>query len=73
MALPEGLRHSVPLSESSMNAQQKIQAKIDSEKFIKPKPQDTTRFQPRQFVKVCFELYFTCLWFAGINCHVRYN
>ena len=48
MALPKGLLHSGALSESSMNARQKIQAKIDSERFIKPTPKDTTRFQPKQ-------------------------
>ena len=57
MALPKGLLHSVPLSESDMNARQKIQAKIDSERFIKPTPNDTTRFQPKQVVKVRFKLY----------------
>jgi len=51
MALPKGLLHSVPLSESNMNARQKIQAKLDSERFIKPTPKDTTRFQPKQVVK----------------------
>ena len=48
MALPKGFPHSVPLSESNINARQKIQAKIDSERFIKPTSKDTTRFQPNQ-------------------------
>jgi len=48
MALPKGMLHSGALSESSMNARQKIQVKIDSERFIKPTPKDTTRFQPKQ-------------------------
>lgn len=73
MALPEGLRHSVPLSESNMSARQKIQAKIDNERFIKPTPKDTTRFQPKQVVKVCFELYVTCLCLAGLNCPMYYR
>lgn len=59
MALPVGLLHSVPLSESNMNARQKIQAKIDSQRFIKPTSKDTTRFQPKQVVKVCLELYLS--------------
>ena len=70
MALPVGLRHSVPLSESNMSARQKIQAKIDNERFIKPTPKDTTRFKPKQVVKVCFELHSTCLCLAGLNCPV---
>ena len=62
-ALPKGSLRSVPLSESKMSARQKIQAKIDSERFIKPKPVDTIRFQP----KVCFKLYYTLpvsCWFS---------
>lgn len=73
MALPKGLLHSMPLSESNMNARQKIQAKIDSERFIKPTPKDTTRFQPKQVVKVCFKLYLPCLSLAGLNCLVYYR
>ncbi|KAJ7333824.1 DNA excision repair protein ERCC-6-like [Desmophyllum pertusum] len=38
-------------ADNTMNARQKIQAKIDSEGFFVPKQQDTKRFQPRQFVK----------------------
>ena len=52
MALPQGLRHSLPANEDNMSARQKIQAKIDSERFIVPKQQDTKRFQPRQVLKV---------------------
>ena len=59
MAVPQGLRHSLPLNENKMSARQKIQAKIDSERFFVPKKQDTTRFQPGQFVKVCVCLYTT--------------
>lgn len=55
MALPQGLRQSLPIKDNTMNARQKIQAKIDSEGFFVPKQQDTKRFQPRQFVKVCFD------------------
>ena len=53
MALPKGLLCSAPSSLSTKSARQKIQAKIDSEWFIKPTPKDTTRFQPKQ---VCFKL-----------------
>ena len=59
MAVPQGLRHSLPLNENKMSARQKIQAKIDSERFFVPKKQDTTRFQPGQFAKVCVCLYTT--------------
>ena len=52
MALPQGLRHSLLANEDNMSARQKIQAKIDSERFIVPKQQDTKRFQPRQVLKV---------------------
>lgn len=61
MALPEGLRHSVPLSESNMSARQKIQAKIDNERFIKPTPKDTTRFQPKQVVKAPSPTFVECI------------
>ena len=52
VALPQGLRHSLPANEDNLSARQKIQAKIDSERFIVPKQQDTKRFQPRQVLKV---------------------
>ena len=61
MVIPQGLRHSLPSSENTMTARQKIQAKIDSEVFIIPKRDDTKRFQPSQ---VC-ELYSKL--FAFIN------
>lgn len=48
MVIPQGLRHSLPSSENTMTARQKIQAKIDSEVFIIPKRDDTKRFQPSQ-------------------------
>lgn len=52
MALPHGLGHSLPANEDNMSARQKIQAKIDGERFIVPKQQDTKRFQLRQVLKV---------------------
>ena len=63
MALPQGLRHSLPVNESSLSARQKIQAKIDSERFIVPQREDTKRFHPaRQLVKVCQHLCATRIY-----------
>ena len=59
IALPQGLRQSLPVDKENMTARQKIQAKIDSERFFVPKKQDTMRFQPGKPVKVCEHLCVT--------------
>ena len=60
IVLPQGLCQSLPIDKENMTARQKIQAKIDSEKFFVPKKQDTKRFQPGQpAFKVCEHLYTT--------------
>ena len=57
MVIPQGLRHSLPSSENTMTARQKIQAKIDSEVFIIPKRDDTKRFQPSQVCELYSKLF----------------
>ena len=49
----KGLHQMMPISRENMSAKQKIQAKIDCEKYFIPQKQDTTRFQPGNSVKVC--------------------
>ena len=50
--ITQGFRQSLPVDVNEMSARQKIQARIDSERFIIPKKQDTKRFQPGQIAKV---------------------
>ena len=57
MVIPQGLRYSLPSSENTMTARQKIQAKIDSEVFIIPKRDDTKRFQPSQVCELYSKLF----------------
>ncbi|XP_068679603.1 DNA excision repair protein ERCC-6-like [Montipora foliosa] len=48
----KGLHQMMPISRENMSAKQKIQAKIDCEKYFIPQKQDTTRFQPGNSVKI---------------------